>query len=204
MTTDIRFETEFEKPLTFEQVESSLNFHKVFEINGKVFRKEEYKNNLLIKVIHYRDTSEDDLLILSDLVTCYPDLTWFEMRTTEQIGTYKKEIRRFLLSTGVYEDFQITLLLNEDGLLICEREDEIVNDVAQALTRKYYYDPVSKREEFEFIYGANGHLSSMRGAGSPFVAENDYSIRDSEIEFFFPGFLSEHPYYQNADLLPLD
>lgn len=204
MTTDIRFETEFEKPLTFKQAESSLNFHKVFEANGKVFRKEEYNNNLLIKVIHYLDTSEDDQLILSDLVTCYPDLTWFEIRTTEQIGPYKKEIQRFLLSIGEYEDFQITLLLNEDGLLIYEREDEIVNDVAQVMIRKYYYDPVSKREEFEFVYDVNGHLSSMRGTGSPFVAENDYSIGNSEIEFFFPGFLSEHPYYQHADLLPID
>lgn len=204
MTADITFENEFEKAITSDEAERSLHFHKVFTDNAGISRKEEYKNNLLLSVIHYLKADDDEKLILSELVNHYPVLDWFEIRTIEQIGAYRKEIQRFLLTTGAYEDFQITLLLNGGGLLIFERRDEIVDEVAHLEIRKYYYDPASKQEKFEFIYNPDGHLSSMRGSESPFVAENDYLIADSEIEFFFPGFLSENPYYQNADLLPTD
>ncbi|MGN7866995.1 hypothetical protein [Chryseobacterium sp. 22458] len=202
MTADITFENEFEKAITSDEAAINLHFHKVFTVNAEVFRKEEYKNNILISVIHYLKADDNEQLILSELVNHYPDLDWFEIRIIEQIGVYRKEIQRFLLSTGAYEDFQITLLRNEDGLPIFEREDEIVDERSHSGTRKYYYDPLSKQEKFEFIYKPDGHLSSMRGSEPPFVAENDYSIKYCEIEFFFPGFLSENPYYQNADLLP--
>jgi hypothetical protein len=47
----------------------------------------------------------------------------------------------------------------------------------------------------------NGELAAMKGSYPPFVAENDFAISANEIIIYLPGFLSNNPYYQNANLL---
>jgi hypothetical protein len=59
----------------------------------------------------------------------------------------------------------------------------------------------SKNDKYEFIYMENGELAAMKGSYPPFVAENDFAISANEIIIYLPGFLSNNPYYQNANLL---
>ena len=56
--------------------------------------------------------------------------------------------------------------------------------------------------EYEFLYDSNGALLAMKGVNPPFVAENDYSLDVNEVNYFFPSFLANNPYYQNDSLIP--
>ena len=80
-------------------------------------------------------------------------------------------------------------------------QEDIINGVAHYDVKKYFYDSLLN-DEYEFIYNGNGELSVMKGSYPPFVAENDFAISANEITIYFPGFLSNNPYYQNANLLP--
>ncbi|WP_172279297.1 hypothetical protein [Chryseobacterium sp. LAM-KRS1] len=202
MAINIKFENEFEKLITFKQANYIDNYHKVFEENGIVKRKEEYKNNILVKVIYYLENTDTEQQAISKILNNYLNLSeGFEIRKVENIGIYRKELRRFFSSTGIYDNFQEIVLFNQQDLLIYEKEEETINGIVYYDTKKYYYGQTSK-ENYEFAYNQNGQLLSMRGIDPPFVAENDYSITFEEIEFFFPGFLSNNLYYINANILP--
>ena len=62
MVISIKFENEFEKSITSQQVNNFNNFHKVFEENGILIKKEEYKNNEAPTLNHFYEK----LLLLKD------------------------------------------------------------------------------------------------------------------------------------------
>lgn len=200
MAINIKFENEFEKVITSQQMSNIKNFHKVFEENGILKKKEEYKNNKIVKVIYYAVPDFNEQQIISNVLSNYSSLIdGFEIRVLENIGTYKKEVQKFFSSTGVFDNFLITLLFNQQNSLIYEKQEDIINGIAHYDLRKYFYN---LDEQYEFIYKMNGELSAMKGSNPPFVAENDFAISADEINVYFPGFLSNNPYYQNANLLP--
>jgi len=202
MVISIKFENEFEKLITSQEVNSVNNFHKVFEENGILKKKEEYKNNIILKVIYYIGPNGNEHQVIAEILSNYSSLIGgFEIRILENIGTYKKEIQKFFSATGIYDNFLITLLFNQENFLIYEMQEDIINGVAHYDVRKYFYDSLLN-DEYEFIYNGNGELSVMKGSYPPFVAENDFAISANEITIYFPGFLSNNPYYQNANLLP--
>lgn len=202
MAINIKFENEFEKLITSQQVSSVNNFHKVFEENGILKKKEEYKNNLIVKVIYYTVPNFNEQQIISEILNNYPSLMdGFEIRVLENIGIYKKEVQKFFSATGIYDNFSITLLFNQENSLIYEKQEDIINGIADYDVKKYFYDSLLN-DEYEFIYKVNGELSAMKGSYPPFVAENDFAIGANEITIYFPDFLTNNPYYQNANLLP--
>ena len=102
MAISIRFINEFEKSFTSQQANNVNNFHKVFEENGILIKKEEYKNNIILKVIFYIGSNGNGQQVIAEILSSYLSLLGgFEIRILEKIGTYKKDIQNFL-QRGVY------------------------------------------------------------------------------------------------------
>lgn len=202
MAINIKYENNFEMPITSQQMQNTDNFYKVYIDNDLIIKKEEFENNTLIKLIYYRGSTESEQQAITNILNHYDSLKeGFEIRTVEIINNHKKETHRFFSSTGSYDNFFVTQLYNQYNLLVYEKEENEFNGIINTDIRKYYLDQ-SNDQQYEFLYDTNGQLLAMKGENPPFVPENDYTISAVEINLFFPNFLVANPYYNNAELLP--
>jgi hypothetical protein len=198
MATNISYENEFENFITTQQV--SKNYFKVYKIDGNVKKKEEFKNNELENIIYYLDTSETESEAISSILTTYNSSKEFEIRSVENIGNYQRVTCKMFDSSGVFENFEIIKIYDNNGRIIYEKEEDEFNGVTTIDIRKYMYE--NEKEVFEFIYNNAGDLKLLKGVGSPFVPENNHSILSSEITNYFPNLLIDNLYYSNGDELP--
>jgi hypothetical protein len=193
------FEDHNRKPISIPE-EASFYHYKVYEKNGTVMKREEYDQHKLLTVFYYLQDDETEQDAIEAIIKDYIGIDGFAVVKAEKINIYTKETSRFYTSEGIYEEFCITSLFDQDSCMIYEQEESYFKGVHDIETRKYYVE--DSKEVFEFVYKNNGELTHMRGFDWPFDAENNGSITVSEIELFFPDFLPQHPYYKNADMVP--
>src|SRR5690606_17320255 len=124
--------------------------------NNSIIKKEEFKNNTLIKLIYYLGSTETEQQAITNILNNYDSLKeGFEIRTVENINNYKKETHRFFSPTGVYDNLCITQLYNQYNWLVYEREENDFNGIVNTDIRKYYLDQ-SNDQKYEFLYDSNG------------------------------------------------
>ncbi|MDV7699490.1 hypothetical protein N6B72_21475 [Chryseobacterium soli] len=180
--------------------EASLYHYKVYEENGTILKREEYDEHKLLTVFYYLQDHETEQEAIETIGKDYAGIEGFAVVKTEKLNGYTKEVNRFYTADGIYDEFCITTLFDQNNCMIYEREESYFKGVHDIETRKYYIEDA--KEVFEFVYKNSGELLLMKGFEPPFVAENNGSITVSEMELFFPDFLSQHPYYKNAEMIP--
>lgn len=199
MPVTTHFEDHNRKRISIPE-EASFYHYKVYEENGTILKREEYDGHKLLTVFYYVQDHETEQQAIESIGKNYAGIEGFAMVKTEKLNGYTKEINRFYTADGVDDEFCITALFDQNNCMIYEREESYFKGIHDIETRKYYVEDA--KEIFEFVYKSNGELLLMKGFEPPFVAENNGSITVSEIELFFPGFLSQHPYYKNAEIIP--
>jgi hypothetical protein len=168
--------------------EASLYHYKVYEENGILLKREEYDGHKLLTVFYYLQDHETEQEAIETIGKDYAGIEGFAVVKTEKINGYTKEINRFYTADGTYDEFCITALFDQNNCMIYEREESYFKGIHDIETRKYYIEDA--KEVFEFVYQSSGELLLMKGFEPPFVAENNGSITVSEIDLFFPDFLS--------------
>lgn len=199
MTVTTHFEDHNRKRISIPE-EASLYHYKVYEENGILLKREEYDGHKLLTVFYYLQDHETEPEAIETIGKDYVGIEGFAVIKTEKLNGYTKEINRFYTADGIDDEFCITALFDQNNCMIYEREESYFKGVHDIETRKYYVQDA--KEIFEFVYKSSGELVLMKGFEPPFVPENNGSITVSEIDLFFPGFLSQHPYYKNAEMIP--
>jgi len=199
MPVTTRFEDDNRKQISIPE-EASLYHYKVYEENGTILKREEYEGHKLLNVFYYLQDHETEQDAIETIGKDYAGIDGFAVVKTKILNGYTKEINRFYTADGIDDEFCITALFDQNNCMIYEQEESYFMGVHDIETRKYYVEDAKKI--FEFVYKSSGELLLMKGFEAPFVAENNGSITVSEIELFFPDFLSQHPYYKNAEIIP--
>ncbi len=200
MSEIIKYENEFATPVTVQQVQQLKSFYKVYQVGGTTKKKEQYKDNKITDVVYYLDVNESESQAASSIASQY-QVAHFEIRERETYGVYKIEKAKMYKGNGTYDNHKESEIFDAQGRLICEKIESLFNNVQTTETRKYFYDALQD-VTYECLYNAGGTLTAMKGNRPPFVAENDYTIQAAEMSLYFPGFVTQNPYYANATFLP--
>lgn len=199
MAETIHYEDELERPLTPADAAEAKRHYNVYSVDGVVARKELYVGGRIEALVYFLRPGEGEADAIAHILRTY-SLAYFEIRTRELYGTYTHKKARMFRGDGRHDDFHTDELFDARGRLICERTESSWNDVIEIETRKYVYD--DGVEAFEFLYDSSGALHAIRGAGSPFVPENNHTIEVPELHLWFPDLIAAHPYYATDVFLP--
>lgn len=197
MATTITFENEFEQPVTAQQMQLLDSYHKVVTVDGLVKKKEEYANNQLTSLLYYLDAAETEAQAVSAVMAAYHPAEGFEIRKREAFGSLIKETNKAYSTSGVYQDYVETILLDNQGRQVYQKTESTHNTVTTVEVKKFYYDTAGKN--FMLLYDNTNALLGMKGDDPPFVADNDYFIPVQDFPLYFPNFLTANPYYSNAN-----
>lgn len=194
--TTIEFTNEFFKSVNDYQQQSLKNYNKLFKVDNILKKIEYYENNTLNSIEYYKATTENINNIFLQLNTNTLVIVEIQDINNVIVKSYSNYIN------GIIQSIEKRVLKN--GKIICIQDYEINNVVILQSTEKYFYDNNGNdlgEELLSFTYNNNGSLQSVSGSDYPFSNHNQ-SLDADQFLIYFPTFLNDNAYYQNANLLP--
>jgi len=195
----IKHTDELDNLVTEQQLDELKNYYKLIYINNILKKKELYKNKTLFTIDYYLDTGETESQAITIIQSSYPSIP-FGIIEKSSHGTYNIEKERFFLDSGVFEDFDVETLFDDQGRIICEIETTHESPENDIETKKFIYD-YEGYDELECTYDGDGNIEGVSGYGSPFASEYDIAPV-SDFPMFFPNFITDNPYYTGDTFLP--
>jgi hypothetical protein len=200
MATIISYTNHLDESITKQQFDGIAEKCIVYTEDNSVKKIERMEYDVIKRVTYYLSEGE----LINSVLAMFGGLS-VEIINRSVIGDY------FLEENNEYNIthelvFFTKQLFGQSGNLICTQDYDI-SSLAPILnsTEKYLFDDPRELWVLGFDYNDDGSINYIWG---DWVENTDQRqkgvIYNDKISVYFPTLLTDHPYYTNSDLLPLN
>jgi hypothetical protein len=185
------------KPITKQQFDLLNENRIVYSIDDSIKKIEHFRNGAIYHITYYLSDNETTAEVLDRFDSRSIDIISGSIvgdYSIEESNSYINGVLHFL-SRQLYDQFKNLICTQDHNLL--------TNQPILDTTEKYLYYHPNEMWVLAFEYIDGGSIKYIYG---DLVDETDQGrkgfIYPDKIPLYFPGLLTQHPYYKNSDFSP--
>ena len=149
MDFEVKYQNWLEEDIEHSPINSSEDYFKVYSVNGKVKKKEGFRNNEINHMIYYLDNNES----VENVLKRNSEISSIEIIEVETIGEYFKLMHSDYDNGQLFKTGSVSVIDKNNREIYCSSEI-----CGEEETNKYYYDSNGKLL-YTFWYYNKGSLS---------------------------------------------